>query len=138
MSDYKSQIEQAYKNKVLGTLDRVTRTTALDLHGDLVTNTPVGNPDLWKSKPPKGYVGGAARSNWLPSIGIARGDTTDEKNGSPKIDFSGYKLGQTIFMANNLPYIISLNNGSSKQADAGFIDDAILRAIRNAKRYTQR
>lgn len=35
---------------------------------------------------------------------------------------------QTVVIANNVPYILDLNNGSSSQAPAGFIEDAIMTA----------
>lgn len=121
MSDYKSQIEQAYKKKVLNPLDQVTRKVALAVQADVAFNTPVDT--------------GRARSNWLPSIGTPRRDTIEDRGGSPEIDFNGYKLGETIFISNNLPYIGALNNGSSKQSPAGFVDDAIMRVNRKAKQF---
>jgi|ERR1044072_121137 hypothetical protein len=46
------------------------------------------------------------------------------------------KPGQAIFISNNLPYIKKLNDGSSTQAPAGFIERAILlgrKQLSNAK-----
>jgi hypothetical protein len=36
------------------------------------------------------------------------------------------QLGQTIYLANNLPYIQELNDGSSEQAPSGFVDRALI------------
>jgi hypothetical protein len=36
----------------------------LDLLRRLINKSPVGNANLWKSKPPKGYVGGTFRGFW--------------------------------------------------------------------------
>ncbi|MCY1553030.1 hypothetical protein D9M68_894720 [compost metagenome] len=36
------------------------------------------------------------------------------------------KPGQPIYITNNVPYIEQLNNGSSKQAPAGFVERSIL------------
>ena len=119
MSNYRSQIDRAYDKKVLGVLDQVTRKVALGLQADLTENTPVRT--------------GRARSNWLPSFSAPRNSSSESTGGSPMINFSGYALGDKIFLANNLPYIGRLNAGSSKQAPAGFVDDAILRAKRSAK-----
>lgn len=119
MSDYEAQIKAAYNKKVLGLLDQVTRKIALDVQADLVASTPVDT--------------GRARSNWLPSINRIRTDTTESTGGSISINFSGYNLGDKIYLTNNLPYIKRLNEGSSKQAPAGFVDDAILRAKNKVK-----
>jgi hypothetical protein len=46
------------------------------------------------------------------------------------------KPGQTVYIANNLPYIRKLNEGSSTQQPKGFVERAIVigrRQIRNAK-----
>lgn len=43
--------------------------------------------------------------------------------------------GQSIWISNNEPYIDDLNNGSSKQAPAGYVDRAILRATITARDY---
>lgn len=45
------------------------------------------------------------------------------------------KPGETIFISNNAPYIIDLNNGSSKQASAGFVERAVLVGKLTAKRF---
>lgn len=119
MSDYEAQINAAYNKKVLGALDIVTRKIALDLQSDLDNSTPVKT--------------GRARSNWLPSINKIRTDTTESTSGSPAINFSGYKLGDKIYITNNLPYIKRLNDGSSTQAPSGFVDGAIMRAKNKVK-----
>jgi len=46
----------------------VTRAISLAALRGVILKTPVGNPDLWKSKPPKGYVGGQFRSFWQANI----------------------------------------------------------------------
>ncbi len=43
------------------------------------------------------------------------------------------KPGQTIFITNNAPYIRSLNDGSSAQAPAGFVERAALIGRRKIK-----
>jgi hypothetical protein len=44
--------------------------------------------------------------------------------------------GGSIFIANNLPYIVPLNNGHSQQAPMGFIQTAILNGIAAVKNAT--
>lgn len=71
---------------------------------------------------------GRARGNWQPSINQpieSVVDTTDLSgnqtisNGSATI--LGLKDFGTIFISNNLPYILKLENGSSQQAANGMV-----------------
>lgn len=92
---------------------------------------------------------GWARANWIPSIG-----QPTAVDGSPPTEdaaksavrqrdaaresaianiVSAYKLPMgRVFISNNVPYINRLNDGHSKQAPAGFVQAAILRAARGA------
>jgi hypothetical protein len=47
---------------------------------------------------------------------------------------SNYRLGSTIYIVNNLPYINRLNAGYSRQAPAGFIENARSRALNSLYR----
>lgn len=106
-----------------------------------VDRTPVGNPDLWDSleradgtrRPaPDGYAGGRARGNWQASINVALVGTVDgvDKSGA-KTKTKGFAMieslldsqaiGSIIYLSNNLPYIIPLEEGHSSQAPAGSI-----------------
>lgn len=105
---FRDDINKAYNKKVVGLQDKVVRVTALNMLSDLGLQTPVDT--------------GAARSNWLPSIGVPRRETIEKTDGPPAMNFSGYILGMKIFIANNLPYIRRLNEGHSKQANPGFVD----------------
>ena len=86
---------------------------------------------------------GGARANWQASIDTPIRDVT------PTLDPSGNatiaknngvigrrKSGQTIFISNNLGYIQFLNEGSSSQAPAMFVELAVrqgVNAIRGGK-----
>jgi hypothetical protein len=51
-----------------------------------------------------------------------------------EVQLRSYKLDQgSLFVTNNVPYIVPLNNGSSKQAGAGFVERGIERAIREGR-----
>jgi hypothetical protein len=94
-----------------------------------VLRTPVGNPDLWKSKPPKGYVGGRLRANWTVSIGVPDTTTTDaiDQSGEGTINAGRAVIDtadttQAIYMTNSLPYAVSIEYGhSGVQAPAGMV-----------------
>ncbi len=102
--------------------------TALTIVGDLVYHTPVDTSQ--------------ALSNWDVTIGAPADDPHGPyvagKHGSTqrqsaaqalamaKRTLEDKKPGQSIFIANNLPYIVPLNQGSSAQVPAGFVERAVL------------
>lgn len=51
--------------------------------------------------------------------------TGEATTGRIAITARRYKVGDTIFIRNNAPYITRLNEGSSPQAEAGFVQNAI-------------
>lgn len=102
--------------------------TALTIVGDLVYHTPVdtsqalSNWDVTVGAPaddPHGpYVAGKHGSTQRASAAAALNQAKDTlKNKKP---------GQSIFIANNLPYIRRLNDGYSAQVPAGFVERAVL------------
>ena len=105
----------------------ISRLT-LNVTANLIEDTPIDT--------------GWARANWVPSIGSPRRKTAGTRAAAEngKIDHApqaagsaavaGYKLGPAVFVSNNVPYISDLNDGSSRQAPAAFVQSAILRAIR--------
>jgi hypothetical protein len=106
------QLDQAYQDKVLGTLSQAVRKVALTVDRELVLKTPVDT--------------GRARSNWIPSLD-APSVKIVEPGQKPDIqdDLAQYTVDKTVFITNNLPYIRRLNEGHSDQAPAGFVDDAV-------------
>jgi hypothetical protein len=89
---------------------------------------------------------GWARSNWIPNIGAPvnfKSGTAEQardgnvSNAAQEVGLASvitkYKLSSgAVHITNNVPYIISLNNGSSSQAPKGFVELAIIDAIRQA------
>ena len=120
------------------------RKVALNILSLVVQGTPVGNKNIWlePNKAPVGYVGGRARANWFVSVGGASGDMTDDVDagGQATIDrgkatIEGAQGGAPIYLTNNQPYIIPLNEGHSHQAPAGFIDTAVLAGSESARSF---
>jgi len=137
--------------------DKVNRFTeglvkkiTLDTHANLVANphsTDTGTP----------VDTGFASSNWVPRVGApfteqagsrptSRGDINAKAIGDDskknfgaldygpqedgKVQVAGYRLAMgNCFVSNNVPYIQPLNNGSSKQQPAGFVERAIAKAL---------
>lgn len=117
----KSDLDAAYKNKVIGTLEKTVRAVTLVVDKTLADTTPVDT--------------GRARANWLPSLNAP--DTRQVEAGQ-KEDvgpvLASYRIKDTIYISNNLPYIRRLNDGWSKQAPAGFVDRALAIAKRAVKK----
>lgn len=116
--------------------ERTIKRLALNINANLVKTTPVDT--------------GWARANWVPNIGGpfegTAGTRQDAEAG--KLDLSpresglaavatSYTLGPEIHQTNNVPYIIDLNAGSSRQAPAAFIQSAIFRAVQDTVRNTR-
>jgi len=117
-----------FVKKANGNSDQVVRRTVLDIGTRLIERTPVGDATYWKSKPPPGYVGGHARSNWQHSTGApivsevpgidADGAVTVEKIAA---SIPAKAAGLVHFIANSVPYIIPLEEGHSRQAPFGMV-----------------
>lgn len=117
--------------------DKIVREIALAVDRTLVLATPVDT--------------GRARANWqatlgAPATGVVNGEpgkraSVAQATAQASAVIGGYRggPGAAIFLTNNLPYIVPLNNGHSKQAPAGFIEralDAVERAARRARLIT--
>lgn len=111
--------------KVVGSLlayaARVSRDLALEINANLIEATPVDT--------------GWARANWIPTTS----EPSIDPVGAP--DAAGGEQASAVaamatrtpvldryFVANGVPYIQSLNSGSSTQAPAAFVQAAIAAA----------
>lgn len=107
------------------------RRVALAVSQTLITSTPVDT--------------GTARSNWQVGLG---GPVDDQRSplgvgeaatgpaiAAAQEEIAGFREGE-LYISNPLPYIGRLNEGSSSQAPAGFVEKAIavaVAAVKNAK-----
>ena len=129
-------------------IDKVARAFVTQISTSIILKTPVGNPDLWKSKAPSGYAGGRARNNWFPSISAMSSETTKNKAKTGNAAISKVsavskplRAGDTFYLTNNLPYIRRLEyEGWSTQAPAGMLrnsvsdaEKALIKAINSIK-----
>lgn len=142
LAEFNAGLEDFAEREVPEFAGMVVRRVALAVDRALVMSTPVGNPSLWKRKPPPGYVGGRARANWIPTLGTPATAEVDrrDKQGSATIALltnltAKYRLGDgTVWLSSNIPYIQRLNEGHSTQAPAGFVEMAIEEGLREAFR----
>lgn len=130
--DIKAFVEKAGRNA-----DAVVRKVVLDMGTRIVELSPVGDPELWKTKhPPKGYVGGRFRANWqygnFSGAGIPMQDLPDiDPTGQASIDRinTGLPLegagGMRHILKNALPYALRLETGWSTQAPGGMVGIAV-------------
>ena len=98
------------------------RATALVINQTVILATPVDT--------------GHARANWQVGIDTPIQEEIDEEDqgGSATIGrnagvIRGATIKKTIILSNNVPYIHKLNEGSSSQAPAQFVQLAVLEAI---------
>ncbi|MGD9210530.1 MAG: hypothetical protein PVI90_07130 [Desulfobacteraceae bacterium] len=137
-------VRMKLRGKRLGTeVNRIVRQVALQIDQAVVLATPVNT--------------GFARSNWIVSLDVPVDHTHDpfspikkgmdpnkineSANAKGAIDqgkqvIATRKLEQDVYITNNTSYIGKLNDGSSAQAPAQFVETAIevgSRTIRNAK-----
>lgn len=106
--------------RIEGNVEKGVRKTVLAIDNALVNTTPVDT--------------GRARSNWLPNLD-GPADGTVGPSSSPSAKTAGLvrqfdvNVNSAIHLTNNLPYIASLDRGSSKQRAAGFVRRAILAGV---------
>ena len=103
------------------------RATALVINQTVILATPVKF--------------GHARANWQIGIDIAVTEEIDENDLSGAATISRNaatirvsKPKRSIILSNNVPYIGRLNEGSSSQAPAQFVQLAILQAVTAVKK----
>lgn len=96
---------------------KAVREAALAIDRRVIFSTPVDT--------------GRARANWRAAVGgpfVKELNSTNagEALSQAQAAVAGSKPGQAIYISNNVPYITRLNEGSSAQAPAGFVEDALL------------
>lgn len=107
---------------------------ALTVHSTVVLATPVDT--------------GRARGSWLVEIGRPAEGTTDLPEGfgaNASISRARAKLAgndgksstlmpqRDVHITNNLPYITPLNEGHSKQAPIGFVEEAVAAGVKQVR-----
>jgi hypothetical protein len=138
LSQFSRRIRAVGKRVEVNT-DKLTRQVALVADQTVVLSTPVDE--------------GRARSNWIVSLGspalserepyapgsklgLSEGGNASGAIAQGQGVIAARKSGQDIFISNNVPYISDLNNGTSAQAPANFVEKAVqvaVSAIRGAR-----
>ncbi len=106
---------------------------------NIIRRNPVGDAIYWKSRPPRGYVGGRSRANWQYGNDVVPGGVINavDKTGSATIarltgQINSSPTAAIHWFANNLDYIQALENGHSRQAPNGMVKITVM----EFQRYT--
>lgn len=101
-------VQKSEKNAEL-----VVRKLALQLLAELIKKSPVDT--------------GRFRGNWFVQDSLSPVQTIDTDKGGDKtigaglVELGRFRLGQTIYILNHLPYSIALEQGHSAQAPQGMV-----------------
>ncbi len=103
-----------YVRAAKGDMNKAARAVGLELYTRLLIRSPVDT--------------GRFRGNWMIGIAVIP-ETSDPMKFNPPgapdgeqiARFASYKLGNTIYMRNNLPYAVALERGHSGQAPSGVV-----------------
>jgi hypothetical protein len=122
--------------KVMADLDAHVRDGVVDLALEVTANLI--------EKTPVQY--GFARASWIPSIGVhtqATGGAEKVPNSAAQqsgiaLVASSYQPYAPVYVTNNVRYIGRLNDGSSTQAPAGYVQTEIARAVKTVSQRRSR
>jgi len=112
MGSFSNQI-QGFADKTGEKMDRVLRRSSLDVLRRLVVRSPVDT--------------GRFRGNWQTGLDLPTGEVEEtDKFGNKTIEsgaskVSNARIGDSVFIINNLPYALPLENGHSSQAPHGMV-----------------
>lgn len=119
---------QRFADKADDAVHGIVGTTVAEIARRLDERSPVGDATYWKSKPPKGYVGGRFRGNWqlgvdsVPSGETGRIDPSGSATrGAIIAEIPTDAAGKIYWIANNVPYAQRIEDGHSRQAPAGLV-----------------
>lgn len=127
---WSKQLKQITAKQVDGG-EKFLRAAILQAASVAIIRSPVGNPDLWKSPPPKGYVGGQFRANWRISFGMPDIKISESTNYASipmeiKSELEAFKIGDRVVFSNPMPYGPRLEyDGWSTQAPDGMVRPAV-------------
>lgn len=123
------EVDEFTKDLLPKQFNQFMRLMGLELLRGVVLASPVGNPAIWQSPAPAGYVGGSFRGAWVvtlerPSEVILN---RPDESGSHTIARGSKTIGRvrfasSIWLSNNLPYAARIEDGwSHRQAPQGVV-----------------
>lgn len=125
-----SQVDEITK-ELQKVIEKLATTISSEITANLIEETPV---DI-----------GWARANWVPSIGSPIDNNAEQVSDPGPQNVASQRAQQDaailnvaanyelekgeIFISNNVPYITKLNDGSSRKAPRGFVQQSIAKGI---------
>lgn len=122
------------REKLKRGIETASKAFVLEINRQLRTRPPLGTP----------VQTGHARANWIPSVGTPHQGELDTAGGNAaaaqgQAQVMAYTLEQgPMYVSNRAPYIRRLNEGSSTQSPALFVESAIARAKAKVKAMLER
>lgn len=126
---FESDIAKFSKDVIAGS-EKVIRGTFIDAGSKVIRRTPVDT--------------GRARGNWFTELnGVSDASTEKTREGAKRMrEIRGatlsFKIGQSMSIVNNLPYIIPLEDGHSTQAPSGMVKIVFANLERTLLNYVRR
>lgn len=120
--------------KLAKQIDNAASNCAIDTARFIINNLAYQTPVDTTQAVSNWQLGlGSAKTNFIPPHFLGMFGQTHHASAQKTLalaeeEFKKKKPGQAIHITNNAPYIQALNNGSSKQAPAGFVEKAVLLA----------
>jgi len=126
MGSFSDKLADISKRTMLK-INAATSEIIMGCTASLIERSPVGDPSLWASKPPKGYEGGKFKANWQGGLNSINYITTDDIDPTGEISMASVSgavpddlSGSVFYITNSLPYAQVLEDGSqSKQVPPG-------------------
>lgn len=127
MTSFSVRLQQ-FADKTNRNADELVTEVITDIATRLDERSPVGDPSLWQHPAPKGYEPGTFRGNWQLGVGVipsgetGRIDPTGaETLGAIIASIPEHPAGTVVYLANNVPYARTIEDGHSTQAPSGLV-----------------
>lgn len=138
MGSFSTDLSQ-FAKKTNQTVDSAVREVVMELASEVNLRSPVGKPAIWQhpESAPHGYIGGHFRANNQYKFGSLPMGEVDgvDADGSRTVEairagvYSAPAAG-VHYIANNVPYAMSLENGHSRvQAPLGIYKLAMMSIV---------
>ena len=104
-----------FKIKAMATSEAKIKKAFIGLSTDIIMDTPV--------------LSGRLRNNWMTSVNQGSNETTESTGNEAinRVSAVKFKLGDTLYLTNNLPYAKRIEYGYSKKAPNGMLRRNIIR-----------
>lgn len=126
MGSFTVQLQQ-FADKTKAKADDFVGAVVIHIAEKLDKRSPVGDASYWKSKPPKGYVGGFFRGSWMLGVGsVPSGRGTIDPGGTATVgriiaEVPAEAAGNIFYLGNTAPYGQRIEDGWSPQAPTGLV-----------------